>query len=405
MRLFAAGHLVEVEVDAEVALGAHLDGGTGEARGAHVLDGDDGAGRHQLEAGFEQQLLREGVADLHGRALLVGGVVELGRGHGGAVDAVAAGLGAEIDDGQADALGLRIEDLVGFGDAGGEGVDEDVAVVAAVEIDLAADGRHAERIAVAADAGDDAGDEMAGLRVIGRAEAQRVQRRDRPRAHGEDVAQDAADAGRRALIGLDEGRVVVALHLEDHGQPVADVDDAGVLAGPADHPRAGGRQGPQPLLRRLVGAVLVPHGREDAELGQRRLAADQLEDALVFVGLQPVGGDEVGRDGGGGVHAGVQQPLEQRASVGAALERFDQVFRVGHHAEDVAALVEDAGDVVEPSRWGSLGVAEGDAVLALEARQGVVVAAVVAVAMGDGRADDLALARSGGEGVSVGLDA
>ena len=28
---------------------------------------------------------------------------------------------------------------------------------------------------------------------------------------------------------------------------------------------------------------------------KRRLAADQLEDALVFVGLQPVGGDEVGR--------------------------------------------------------------------------------------------------------------
>ena len=66
--------------------------------------------------------------------------------------------------------------------------------------------------------------------MVGRAEAERVQRRDRPRAHGEDVAQDAADAGRRALVGLDEGRVVVALHLEDDGEAVADVDDAGVLA-------------------------------------------------------------------------------------------------------------------------------------------------------------------------------
>ena len=36
-----------------------------------------------------------------------------------------------------------------------------------------------------------------------------------PRAHGEDVAHDAADAGRRALVGLDVGGVVVALHLED----------------------------------------------------------------------------------------------------------------------------------------------------------------------------------------------
>ena len=66
--------------------------------------------------------------------------------------------------------------------------------------------------------------------MIGPAEAQRVQVGDRPRAHGEDVAQDAADAGRRALIGLDVGRVVVALHLEDRRVAVADVDHAGILA-------------------------------------------------------------------------------------------------------------------------------------------------------------------------------
>ncbi len=51
---------------------------------------------------------------------------------------------------------LRVEDRVGAGEAGGEGVDEDVAVVARVEIDLAADRWHAEGVAVAADAGDDA---------------------------------------------------------------------------------------------------------------------------------------------------------------------------------------------------------------------------------------------------------
>ena len=55
------------------------------------------SGRHQLEAGLEQQLLGEGIADLDGRALLLAVLVELGRGHGGAVDAVAAGLGADID--------------------------------------------------------------------------------------------------------------------------------------------------------------------------------------------------------------------------------------------------------------------------------------------------------------------
>ena len=64
------------------------------------------------------------------------------------------------------------------------------------------------------------------------------------------------------------------------------------------------------------------------------------------------------------------------------------------------ALVEDAGDVVERAvgvARSPVDVAEGDAVLALEARQGVVVAAVVAVAVGDRRADDLALGVAAGE--------
>ena len=91
----------------------HFDRRGGEARRAHVLDGDDRVGRHQLEAGFDQQFLGERVADLHGRALLVAVLGEVGAGHGRAVDAVAAGLGADIDDRIADAGGGRIENLVG----------------------------------------------------------------------------------------------------------------------------------------------------------------------------------------------------------------------------------------------------------------------------------------------------
>ena len=33
-------------------------------------------------------------------------------------------------------------------------------------------------------------------------------------------------------IGFDEGGVVVALHLEDRGKPVADINNAGVSPGP-----------------------------------------------------------------------------------------------------------------------------------------------------------------------------
>ena len=97
------------------------------------------------------------------------------------------------------------------------------------------------------------------LGMIGAAEAQRVEAGDRPRAHGEDVAQDAADARRRALVGLDERRVVVRLHLEDDREAVADVDDAGVLARALDDARARGRQVAQVDARRLVRAVLAPH--------------------------------------------------------------------------------------------------------------------------------------------------
>ena len=78
--------------------------------------------------------------------------------------------------------------------------------------------------------------------VVERAEAQRVHQRDRARAHREDVADDAADAGRRALVGLDRGRVVVALDADRDGDAVADVDDAGALARTDEHPRRLGRE-------------------------------------------------------------------------------------------------------------------------------------------------------------------
>ncbi len=125
------------------------------------------------------------------------------------MDAVAARLRADVDDGQTDALGCRIENLVRLREADAHGVDEDVVVVARVEIRLAADRRHAGAVAVMRDARNDAADEVARLRMIGCAEAQRVHVGDGTRAHREDVAHDAADAGRRALERLDVGGVVV----------------------------------------------------------------------------------------------------------------------------------------------------------------------------------------------------
>ena len=145
-----------------------------------------------------------------------------------------------------------------------EHVHQRVAVVAGFEDGLAADGGDAETIAVVGDAGNHAFEYPAVARDVERAKAQRVHHRDGHGAHGEDVAQDAADTGGCALKRLDEAGVVVRFDLEGDGPAVADVDDAGVLARPLQHEFARGGQLLQVQARTLVGAMLAPHHAENA---------------------------------------------------------------------------------------------------------------------------------------------
>jgi hypothetical protein len=309
---FALGDVVQREVHAHAALAGHLDTRAGEAGGAHVLDGDDGVGGHQLQAGLDEEFFREGVADLDGGALFFRVRGEFRGGHGGAVDAVPAGLGADIDHGVADAGGGGGEDAVGLGDADRHRVDQGVAVVGGVEVDLSAHGRDADAVAVAADAADHAVDHLLHPRRVRGAEAQGVEVGDGPRAHGEDIPQDAADPGGSAVVGFDPGRVVVGFHLEDGGQAIPDGDDAGILARALDDPGGLGGEFLQPDAAGFVGAVFRPHHGEHAELGERGGAAEDGEAAVVFVRLQAEFGGELGgtggveRDGrGGGGHARV----------------------------------------------------------------------------------------------------
>ena len=204
------------------------------------------------------------------------------------MDSVASGLGTEIDDGVPHAGRLGVENRVGACDADRHGVDEDVAVVARMEADRAPNSRHAERVAVMADPRHHSRNQPLGLGMVRGAEAQQVEAGDGARAHCEPVPQDAADACRRPLIGLDVGGVVVALHLEHAGVAIADVDDARILARPLDDPWRRGRQAPQMLSRRFVRALLVPHRRDDAQLRKAWGAADEGDECGVFVGLQAV---------------------------------------------------------------------------------------------------------------------
>ena len=310
----------------------------------------------QLQAALEQLRLLEGVADLHGRALRLVALAELGRGeHRGAADPVAAGRGAHQHDRVAAPGGGGADHLVGARQADAHRVDQAVVLVGRLEVDLAADRRHPDRVAVVADPAHRAVEQVARALGVELAEAQRVEHRDRPRPEREHVAEDPADAGGRALEGLDRAGVVVGLDLEGDRVAVADVDRAGVLAGAHHHPLALGRQPAQQLARVLVGAVLGPQQAEHRQLDVVRLAAQLLDDQLVLgVGqAQLAVGGSAPADGHCHATRLRQRGCEERQPVGRAGQRVDRVLGVGHQAEHVAGLVAHPGDVAQPSRSGS----------------------------------------------------
>ena len=212
------------------------------------------------------------------------------------MDAVASGLGADVIHRVADARRDALDDVGCLRDAETEDVDEWIARVRRLERDLSADRRNADAVTVPRDPGDDTFEQTRRPGGIERPKAQRVEERNRPRTHRENVTDDAADAGRCALIRLDERRMVVRFDLEDRRQSLADIHRTGVLARALQHLRAARRQRLQMDARALVAAVFGPHDREDAELGQVRLAAQKLDDAVVLVGFETVTLENVGID-------------------------------------------------------------------------------------------------------------
>jgi hypothetical protein len=289
----AQRHPVEPDVHAAVAGRRELGGRAGQPGAAEVLDADDELLGEDLERALDQELLLERVAHLDAGPLGGSGRLErLAGEHADAADPVTAGARAVQDHLVAGPGGLGEVQLLVPHHADAERVDQRVAGVRRVEDRLTADVRQAEAVAVAADARHDPGQHAVRVGGVERAEPQRVHHGDRSRTHGEDVADDAPDAGRGALVGLDVGRVVVRLDLERDGVPVTDVDHAGVLAD-ADHQVLAHLVGdllaelPQVHLGRLVGAVLAPHHGVHRQLRGRRPAAEDLADVGVLVGLEP----------------------------------------------------------------------------------------------------------------------
>ena len=201
-------------MDVDAVVGRHLGERRCEAGGAAVLQREHEPALDELDRHLDQPLAGERVTDLDGRPLVGGLVAELlAREHRGAADAVAAGGRAVEDEQGTRRVGARAHHRVGGQQADAHRVDEAVRRVDLVEDDLAADVRHADRVAVGADPADGAR-EM----VVGAPKRSPSSKRDRPGAHRDDVPQDAADTGSRSLERLDRGRVVVALGLERDGE-------------------------------------------------------------------------------------------------------------------------------------------------------------------------------------------
>ena len=121
-----------------------------------------------------------------------------------------------------------------------------------------------QAVAVTPNAGDDAGKNSTRIRGISGPEAKGVHNGNGTRAHRQNVANDATDAGGRTLIGLYVRRVIVALDLEGHGPTITDVDYTCIFANADEKlwPAFGGlllSELTQVNLGGLVGAVLTPH--------------------------------------------------------------------------------------------------------------------------------------------------
>ena len=156
--------------------------------------------------------------------------------------------------------------------------------------------------------------------------------------------------------------MVVGFDLEDGGQPVADVDGAGVLAGTLQHLRPFGRQRSQVDARALVAAVLGPHHREDAELGQVRLATEErrrcgrTRRASARAGREP--GDPSSCPPATALPIDrLHDRLENHHAVGAAEQRLARAFRMRHQSRRRYARSLQRPAMAPPIRSGSAVVA------------------------------------------------
>ena len=116
-----------------------------------------------------------------------------------------------------------------------------------------------------------------------RAETERVHHRQRPRTHGENIAQNAADPGRSALKWLDVTGMVVALNLERASPAVPNINDSSILARALHDAIALGRQAAQVNAAGFVGAMLAPHHAVNPQFRKRGDPPQRCQNSVILV--------------------------------------------------------------------------------------------------------------------------
>ena len=115
---------------------------------AHILNAEHGARLHHFQAGLQQQFFKERVAHLDIGPLLFRAFGELLARHRCAVDAVAAGLRADVKYRVADPFRLGVENFVFAHETQRERIEQRVAGVAGFETRFSPQVGHAEAVAV-----------------------------------------------------------------------------------------------------------------------------------------------------------------------------------------------------------------------------------------------------------------
>ncbi len=143
----------KIDFDSSATARSHFRGRAGKSGGAHVLNCNDSASLHGLEASFEEQFFNERVADLHVGAFLLRLFSELGGSEQRrAVNTIAPGFCANINYRITQAFGFGEKDFFFFRDTEGQRVDQLNLRKARLETNFASNGGNAKTISIVGDA-------------------------------------------------------------------------------------------------------------------------------------------------------------------------------------------------------------------------------------------------------------